>query len=1296
MYAYDFSEYETPLVGQGMLSWILASASTTPNAPADESQTMVTGRVCNNILGLFSNGIKETLEVKLKLVPVPTCMQSEYVENMERYHSLSKIMPEGMDYKEWAEFLKANPAIGHLAQPTPRQAPPTTENMASNTIESLNDMMMVNSSFNQHRMSFGTYDTRASSPAMSISSMHPYQMGPEFRPVSQASFHSEPAMYSPYHTPANEINDQPEEGPPKKRAKVTKAKRPRKTNLGPNADSLRVTASTAASVRLHRPTPVNVGAAVSAEQVPRAPTPRPHHAGLLTNCPRVPAPSRLRDNSADDRRSHMLQYDSGIFSDNAIESADDDKGDSPSETPPNMPSSPPLVSDNATSPIPSSPDLPMLPPPSDSGFASDMPMPHNDGRSRRTNKRERPSFQRKETELKPIDPALLKHFLQQYGTDKSHQDISQSIEAAMMSHGSVPVGTTPPDKPLQIGENGPSPPAQITAPVPSVSQRRAPRAETPKASLPAPKAARSLARSQTWAGEPMSDAAVTDDGNEKQPRSGAGAKRNKQTKVLIKERLENAITQGQLPTFCANCGQIETPAWRKAYTRVEVGTTENIELSSKGTGVVAFEVLNPADNCGVPHYRIFKTDLAPEEKEMQANAQSYTGDEGIFTTLTLCNSCGLWLSKKNAMRPQDVWGRRAPMQPPKARTLSTTDKPKRIRKPKKTNLDSDVFTSDAVIPDSDANPLDPQTEGEAVSSVEATADSQIPPVSRTRSESVQVSEPAKLDDSAARAALERAFQSSPVGVRGRSKETAIELEDDLTPRPTRRLLFPSPRKPGEVKSLTDSDGHHPRSSRSAPSRTAAVPMQSLDGATEECDKENCPPPADHDDDLAHLFNSPKVTPTKGPSFEDLLKTPTPGSRQRAPLTPAGHAELGSVTPSRASRTPRGGRAALLAPETPFTRQLNDLLSDSIIHGSPSQHFDFSAFPTFNTPGRNSIMPFGDLLPHDPLSSDLPIPSSSPPKNFDFSVFEDPNTSTIGLWSGASIFDMNDAMMSDAPMGEHENQSQDGATPKILTVNGISLDFSAMIEEVVGNTDSEERDTIPAVPVSNEVTKSTQETMSQDTIAERERTSSAPLASRPDLIPGPVQRQDDFASRQATPAATGSTATVTAKPLQARPDLIPTGEKSSAPTRTRCNQYTASRTRCLRCKEKKKGCDRQRPCGRCVRANIGLEGCIIDDEPATSPAFSASTETPSYSSAYVQEQAVNIPIDPALRSFAVAPPAPKPSEIQVAATHASPGSIVNHTTVPGSGSGFKQEVVTPNTIDTASAPEHTNTPAASTP
>jgi hypothetical protein len=79
VYAYDYSEYETPLVGQGMLSGVLATFSSTPEAASNQSKTMITGRVCKNPLnGLFSTGAQETLEVKLRLVPVPTVSQSEY------------------------------------------------------------------------------------------------------------------------------------------------------------------------------------------------------------------------------------------------------------------------------------------------------------------------------------------------------------------------------------------------------------------------------------------------------------------------------------------------------------------------------------------------------------------------------------------------------------------------------------------------------------------------------------------------------------------------------------------------------------------------------------------------------------------------------------------------------------------------------------------------------------------------------------------------------------------------------------------------------------------------------------------------------------------------------------------------------------------------------------------------------------------------------------------------------------------------------------------------------------------
>lgn len=40
---------------------------------------------------------------------------------------------------------------------------------------------------------------------------------------------------------------------------------------------------------------------------------------------------------------------------------------------------------------------------------------------------------------------------------------------------------------------------------------------------------------------------------------------------------------------------------------------------------------------------------------------------------------------------------------------------------------------------------------------------------------------------------------------------------------------------------------------------------------------------------------------------------------------------------------------------------------------------------------------------------------------------------------------------------------------------------------------------------------------------------------------------------------------------------------------------SSKPRCQRCRKSKKGCDRQRPCGRCRDAGIGIEGCISEDE-----------------------------------------------------------------------------------------------------
>jgi hypothetical protein len=1033
-----------------MLSWILASASTTPNAPAEQSQTMVTGRVCKNILGLFSNGIKETLEVKLKLVPVPTCLQSEYVENMERYHNLSKVLPEGLpDYNAWAQFLDANPAIRQLALPTPINPTLSIEPSQMGGLESVHNMLArqspsdnalrFDSFLDQQQTSFDTYDTRASSPAMSMASLYQYPFHQDTRPDSRASFHSDITAYpQQYHSPVDSILDQPEEGPPRKRARITQAKRPKKTALGVNNDSLRVTASTAASVRLHKPAASHAGAAVSIEQVPRAPTPRPDNS-LKPNIRgpfRPVAPSMLRHASIDGNRPYVSPYESGLYSDAALDSADDERAGSPGDTPLNMPSSPPVMPLRTAS---SSPDLPSLPLPNDSGFVSDVLGSREDEEMRIGKRLRAESSTNIETALDTNDsrtvharsqsvqsvpdtrrhagdPTINASTTLQNPRDSSLDTVQQDDDSLQRSVSTTKMTTTD-----SAAFSAPSP----VHPLPNISEADSelPNSssiscktnndgllepsglakEAPVAKQSRPVKAKGLERSHTWSGEPMSDAGGPTDRNSLQPRSGSGAKR----KHIIKDQLEKALELGQMPQYCNNCGQIETPAWRRAYTRIEYGSPAAIQLSSKGTSICAWEILEPEeDGDSSQRYRIFKQALAPEETKSKT-----------FTTLTLCNPCGLWLGKRNSMRPNEVWAKA------QANAQGNAEKPKRKRKPRKPKGEIDNFVSDAVVPDSEGFQPDIQDEAKPLPALDGTDDTDtntanpsLHPLPQNEVSSPKPTNEPQLDKDVAQAALARAIQSSPVGLRG-TDGSPIDVEGGLTPKPTRRLLFPSPRGAGQVKSLGDVRPLPRPTVADADINTTKDTVQLLGTDEDSFDKENCPPSAnDEDDGLSHLFDdhgSARTTSTKGKSPEDLLKTPTPASRRRVPLTPKPDV-LGLTTPSRVTKTPQTVmRAATIAPETPFTRQLNALLSDCMA-SSPSQAIDFSAFQALNTPGRthSTSADFGDLLSNDLLSSDMLAPSS-PSDALNFSVFEDPNTSTVGLWSGASIFEGSDPAIPEA-------------------------------------------------------------------------------------------------------------------------------------------------------------------------------------------------------------------------------------------------------------------------------------------
>ena len=365
-----------------------------------------------------------------------------------------------------------------------------------------------------------------------------------------------------------------------------------------------------------------------------------------------------------------------------------------------------------------------------------------------------------------------------------------------------------------------------------------------------------------------------------------------------------------------------------------------------------------------------------------------------FEPAVVCNPCGLWFNKTRQMRPSEKWHKSS------------------LRRRKRNRADDDMGT-DGIEPESEAFFTDQITREDLPEGTTSDENGQSEPTttsvfqsskrSRSNSMSMQPSRRAS-DESGVLTARDgtslRAIQSSPVRFHG-SQETPIEL--DLTPNPTRRLLFPSPRQAGEVKSLNGSD--LPRHQTGSPSEKAdhrkpATPSKIITtpGQTDvdvfgafAFGKENVAPTNENDnDDLAYLFEgSPSAifktpqrkTPGRKALPNDLLKTPTPSSRKRRALTPSQNAANNAnmngndfmtspsssryflrSTPSRLERTP-GGRShssnhqAVAHDMTPFSRHLADMLHNAgamqeAPFTSPSRQFDFTDLPTFSTPGRD--------------------------------------------------------------------------------------------------------------------------------------------------------------------------------------------------------------------------------------------------------------------------------------------------------------------------------------------------------
>jgi len=344
-------------------------------------------------------------------------------------------------------------------------------------------------------------------------------------------------------------------------------------------------------------------------------------------------------------------------------------------------------------------------------------------------------------------------------------------------------------------------------------------------------------------------------------------------------------------------------------------------------------------------------------------------------------ACGIWLWKYLAMRPPEVWE--------KAYARDAEVMKKRASRKKKTP--SPLVKMQKALPSLEtlhANQATREGSSLSVSNGDSTAH-----LITTSTQQTAISSVSAQQGSTSLKLLE-SVEVETVG----SKNSPIELDEETSPKPTRRLIFPSPRRAGEVKSLEFPSG----TSATTPSKKATN-----NHPVDPEDKENQRPVTDDEeyDGVAHLFSGqvelPRIPTTpKSTSSATLatFKTPTPGNSNRI-LSPKGFLSSAAkrwresiMTPSR-----MGGGSAHAHALSPFTAELTRMLS----HQSPSRS---------NSNDHSNLGMFGDELvsDHDFFNfSDFSTDGNGfgmemSGLTHSFSLYEDPSEATAGAGDSCSV------------------------------------------------------------------------------------------------------------------------------------------------------------------------------------------------------------------------------------------------------------------------------------------------------
>lgn len=626
-----------------MLSWVLASASSTPDAPAHQSKTIVTGRVVKNALGqLFARGAQETLEVKLRLVPVPTSLQSEYLSSMQKYRELSNVIPHDFDAQVWTKFLQANPSLlgnNDTQSPQPEQ---DKDSVDCSGIERLHQLLDESSTPREYSNietdtlyhgSPAPYFSNAPSRALSRASTPQCQqqkrgLEEAFRPSSRTSirsYHPDVEMQSGPPTRRGSMSgygsaDEIADGPMQKRARLIRhgSSERLNTNIERLPVPLRVAASTAASVRIHRPTPLhpNMLPQTSGEEPVRPPTPIPSDMPLMNRRTRAP-PSNLRrestTNSQISQVSGQIGADDGQIPDTSPE---DTRYGSVMDTPFNMPSSPPVM--NNVYPQTSSPVLPPMPD-HDSGFMSgQLESVLDDYNCNPTVQRDNHRAAHAAPQQKVPPPSA------KFAPNSTIQN------PPPMSDGLVDFSTREgapslPPQPKNGPSSRPSSRTSMHRPSKSAPPKRPPTLQSsgqPRDQVPASDPVQSAPMSLPPA--PPSGSEITGlryPGIMTSPtlsrmtglniRTGPGSRRSKQ----VQAKLEQCIEEGIVPPFCENCGSIDTPTWRRAWSKIMEGNVDFANSHNDDSGMLYWEAVDTDEQGDMITFRLYKKCLSNEDME---------------------------------------------------------------------------------------------------------------------------------------------------------------------------------------------------------------------------------------------------------------------------------------------------------------------------------------------------------------------------------------------------------------------------------------------------------------------------------------------------------------------------------------------------------------------------------------------------------------------------------------------------------------------------------------------------------